>query len=137
MQLLYTFADAKNAVREFVLREGEREYAHPFDLVVAIARGGLVPGVMLSHALNLPLEIIHAKSYAGREAGELIIKAPDFDTTDKNILLVDDIYDTGATMRQCSSLFKKVTPFVLVTKQDIMSASLKVNANTWVEFEWE
>jgi hypoxanthine phosphoribosyltransferase len=51
--------------------------------------------------LKLRTDMIRAKSYKGKESGELKIRSDDFlqkDLNNENILIVDDIYDTGETL---------------------------------------
>ncbi|WP_397474883.1 phosphoribosyltransferase family protein [Pusillimonas sp.] len=65
-----------------------------FDAVVAIARGGLAPGVMASTALGLPL---YALSYdrAGRRVSWFTRQAPQ---AGSRVLLVEDIAGRGTTL---------------------------------------
>jgi len=51
--------------------------------------------------IKLRSDTIRAKSYKGKESGDLDIKVDDFlkiDLNNKNILIVDDILDTGETI---------------------------------------
>jgi hypoxanthine phosphoribosyltransferase len=51
--------------------------------------------------MKLRTDTIRAKSYKGKESGELNIRADDFlqiNLDKKNVLVVDDIYDTGETI---------------------------------------
>jgi uncharacterized protein len=74
-----------------------------FDRVVCIARGGLRVGDILSRIFDLPLAIIVAKSYDGdRGRGNLQISSQIAMTGDRlgsNILLVDDLVDSGTTLK--------------------------------------
>ena len=87
-----------------------------FDGIYAIPRGGLVPGVMLSHTLKLPFLV----------------------SPTKDCLLVDDISDTGNTLKgikhkkiACiyTSLWTKVKP-------DFWS-NVKDKKDSWIFFPWE
>lgn len=77
-----------------------------FDQIVCIARGGMFIGDSLSRIFNKPLAIISASSY--RAAGpttrdRLVISdriAMTTDTLGKRILLVDDLVDSGVTLRE-------------------------------------
>jgi xanthine phosphoribosyltransferase len=89
------------------------------DYVVGLTRGGLVPAVMLSHYLEVPMETLKVSLRDGGENGcesnlwmaedafgyvstEIIPRPADDITsnpaTRKNILIVDDINDSGATL---------------------------------------
>ena len=66
------------------------------DLVIGVDRGGLVPSVMLSHYLNVPHASVKVSLRDGGEC-ESLTWAPEMVLDGKNILLVDDINDSGAT----------------------------------------
>ena len=66
------------------------------DLIVGIARGGLLPALHLSHALDVPLECMHwstrdsgLTSYSGIVDEEI--------QSGKTVVFVDDINDSGKT----------------------------------------
>src|SRR3546814_8601135 len=65
-----------------------------FDAVVAIARGGMVPGLIASMGLSLPL---HALSYsrADRKVSWYTSQTPSIPS---KILLVEDIEGRGTTL---------------------------------------
>ena len=73
------------------------------DLIVSVNRGGLIPGVYLSHALNVPHLPMHYqtrdnKTIAGhkRNGWHIPGKPQNFDEGIK-VLLIDDINDSGKT----------------------------------------
>lgn len=67
------------------------------DRIVAIARGGLVPGVMLSHYFNVPCTALHWSKHdpEGRESNWWL--ADDAASGDVNMIVLDDACDTGHT----------------------------------------
>ena len=87
------------------------------DYIVGLTRGGLVPAVYMSHALDIPM---HSLEVSLRDGGDTesngwmaedafgyvsasTAPRPEGETTNdpslrKNILIVDDINDTGATL---------------------------------------
>ena len=72
------------------------------DMIISINRGGLVPGVYLSHALKVPHYPVHYQTrdfVPGKHAKNKWTFAfkPHSINHDKNVLLVDDINDTGKT----------------------------------------
>lgn len=77
-----------------------------FDLILCLARGGLRPGDILSRIFNLPLAILSTSSYreeAGRKQGELDIAHHISISKGKiagNVLLIDDLVDSGITLQQ-------------------------------------
>jgi len=74
-----------------------------FDSVVAIARGGLAPGLMASTALSLPL---HALSYdrAQRRVQWFSAESP---PPGSRVLLVEDIAGRGTTLTDCVDFLRR------------------------------
>ena len=68
------------------------------DFIVGIGRGGLVPGVYISHALQIPmLSIDHSSKVAGF-ADNLLHKVVQMRAAGSRMLFVDDINDSGGTI---------------------------------------
>lgn len=68
------------------------------DVIVGVARGGLPGAVALSHRLDASLEIIRADYYEGKEQQEEL-HVGDVELGEySNVLVFDDIVDTGETM---------------------------------------
>lgn len=73
-----------------------------YDVILCLARGGMLVGDILSRMLDLPLAVMVAKSYEGEEAGQVLlsdIAVIDPSLLKGNVLLVDDLLDTGATIQ--------------------------------------
>ncbi|MBI3385848.1 phosphoribosyltransferase [Candidatus Gottesmanbacteria bacterium] len=89
----------------------------PFDEIVAIARGGLTLGHLLSDYLNLPICSITIQSYTDiQKQGELRITAGlKAQIGGKRILLVDDIADTGKTLKRAIGYLKRFRPAKITT----------------------
>lgn len=68
------------------------------DYVVGITRGGLVPAQMISQYLNIPMNTIKVSMRDDDHCETNLWMAEDA-YTGKNILIVDDINDSGATMK--------------------------------------
>ncbi len=82
--------------------------------IVGITRGGLIPAVLISQYLNVPIHALHVSLRDGSECESNLWMAEDAlgpqsthrmdaeatvsGSTHKNILIVDDINDTGATL---------------------------------------
>ena len=80
-----------------------------YDLIIGISRGGLIPAVMLSHYLGVPLLPISysASDGAGDNKEQTNIEIlPSFDEGTK-ILIIDDICDTGNTLKRLHQCYKK------------------------------
>ncbi len=72
----------------------------PYDEIVAISRGGLALGHLLTDLLRIPISTISIQSYTDIQAqGELTIVLPlQKSIQDKRVLLVDDVADSGKTL---------------------------------------
>ena len=111
-QVIYTWLQFDNDIREIIrrLKESERK----FDGVWGPIRGGLIPAVVLSHALNLPF----------------LIKP----TADS--LVVDDIADTGKTLFFFRQNFI-VTLFYHKQSTVLPDIWVKEKTDQWIVFPWE
>ena len=87
-----------------------------FDTILCLARGGMRPGDILSRVFDKPLAIMSTSSYrmdAGTVQGHLDIAR--YITTPKGeiagrVLLVDDLADSGKTLRAVIDLLTKRYP---------------------------
>ena len=70
------------------------------DYIVGITRGGLLPAVMISQYFNVPCETLKVslRDHGGDNATESNLWMAEDAASGKNILIVDDINDTGATI---------------------------------------
>ncbi len=77
--------------------------------LIALARGGLVPATILSHKLNIPeLGVIGISSYTGEEQTSIRFYGARLFTQSRlprNILIVDDLVDTGLTLKAVKQSF--------------------------------
>ena len=84
--------------------------------VMGIARGGLIPAVMLSHKLGVPYTNL----------------------INPNTLIVDDICDSGVTIRDTPGVYTATLHYKksAIAKPTIY-ASLLLNENQWIQYPWE
>jgi len=80
--------------------------------IVAISRGGLSFGHILSDLLRVPIWTITIQSYTDIQTqGEIKITAKlQTSIEGKHILLVDDVSDSGKNVRASSRVFKRIGP---------------------------
>ena len=67
------------------------------DYIVGLTRGGLLPAVMISHYLDIPMQSLDVSLRDGGECTSNLGMAEDA-FAGKNILIVDDINDQGSTL---------------------------------------
>lgn len=71
------------------------------DYIVGLTRGGLIPAVMLSHYLDVPCQTLQVSLQDANGYESNLWMAEDafgYSGSSKNILIVDDINDNGATI---------------------------------------
>lgn len=82
--------------------------------VVAVMTGSLVMLADLIRRLNMPVRVslIRASSYrGGTSSGDLTIKEDMMlDITDRDVLVVDDIFDTGKTLKAVVACVQSMGP---------------------------
>ncbi len=81
----------------------------PIDEIIAISRGGLTLGHLLSDFLRIPISTISIQSYTDiqtRREVELTAKLQR-SVKDKHIALVDDVADSGKTLKRAVSYLKR------------------------------
>ena len=119
--------------------------------IVGISRGGLLPGVMMSHWLNKPFKPVKAALRDFPEWEDYLPRK-----TDERVLIVDDICDSGETFTRMKSYIKGPRlnqPLELPT--EVRFASLwwnnecdfephyyaqecaKDSEDIWIHFPWE
>jgi hypoxanthine phosphoribosyltransferase len=126
------------------------------DLIIPIIRGGLYPTHLLSYALNVrnifPIDISFYDKEVKRDNPVIISKVTDQElqstiSSFKNILIVDDLVDSGDTIREVSSIIKSVMveksniyTFALLHNRDSnidIDYYLRENFNNWIVFDWD
>ena len=108
------------------------------DKVVGISRGGLIPGVMLSHWLDAGFEPLEWQTRDGEFKDSA--KPYNFNKNLKGTIFVDDISDSGLTIKQIKELVPNSRWAVLHQKADIeleYTAQNLYNDDRWVVYPWE
>ena len=80
--------------------------------IVAIARGGLTFGHLCSDFLRIPIATITIQSYSDiQKRGTIKITEPlKTDLRGKDVLLVDDVADSGKTLKRATTYIKSFKP---------------------------
>ena len=132
--------DVNTLCREIVLDKFDP------NVIVGLSRGGLTPGVMMSHWMKKPFKTIKASLRDFPEWENYLPRK-----TDDKVLIVDDICDSGET-------FSRIREHINERKEngvDVRFATLwwnnecnftphyyvndiaKDSTNTWIMFPWE
>ena len=95
---------------EVMERFNNIQFDESFDIIVAIANGGIVPAGIINQRLNIDFQTIKINlrdPYQKPKFDEPQLLSPiDFDFRDKKILLVDDRIKTGSTIKLAKELMK-------------------------------
>ncbi|MCC8171644.1 MAG: phosphoribosyltransferase domain-containing protein [Parabacteroides sp.] len=110
---------------EVMKRFEEIRFDEPFDLIVAIANGGIIPAALLNQRLDVEMQLLKirlrdASQQPMYEAPRLLAPV-DFDYKGKTILLVDDRVKTGSTFQLALRLLEgaeKIKTFAVNGKAD-------------------
>ena len=120
----------------------------PFDALVAITRGGLVPAAIVARELDVrvieTISIVTRHDY--KTLGDLrVLKpiAPEVAKLDAEarILVVDDLVDTGATMKVVREMLPKAHVATVYAKplgRPLVDTFItEVSQDTWIYFPWD
>jgi xanthine phosphoribosyltransferase len=123
--------------------------AGPFEAVVCITRGGLVPAAIVARELNVRIiETICIASYQNyANEGEVkVLKgiAPEVASMrgqGKRVLIVDDLVDTGKTARVVRELLPAAhfaTVYAKPMGRPLVDTFItEVSQDTWIYFPWD
>ena len=117
----------------------------PFEAMVAITRGGLVPAAIVARELNIRLiETVSVKSYDHKNQGDIQILKPITDEVLRGrgkVLIVDDLVDTGATARVVRSMLPSAhfaTVYAKPLGRELVDTFVtEVSQDTWIYFPWD
>ena len=111
--------------KEVMQRFREITFQEQFNLIVAIANGGIIPAAILNQRLNLRMELLRINlrdpSQKPRFERPQLVSPIDFDIKGKTILLVEDRIKTGATVRFAIDLLheaREIKTFAVNGKAD-------------------
>ena len=140
-----------NDIESLIRNSNIKEKYGDVDLIVCVGSGGMVPGVIISKMINKPVVNIGVKSYAINNTQTF--KAEWYQnfkfkkSQHKKILVVDDINDSGYTLRSVNCYLmsqyfteKDVSYLTLYMKpRTIFTADYlqSVDDDTWLSFPWE
>ena len=138
------FGEATRALAAAVHDDGYRP-----DIVLAVARGGLLPAGAISYLLGVKnVFTMNVEFYTGvdRRLTMPVMLPPILDAVDikgERVLVVDDIADTGQTLRLvmdfCRDHVEEVRSAVLYAKPGsvVRCDYVWASADGWITFPWD
>jgi xanthine phosphoribosyltransferase len=121
----------------------------PFEAIVCITRGGLVPAAIVARELEVRvIETICIASYDYKKQGDLrVLKAiaPQVssigDGKGKGVLVIDDLTDTGKTAKMVRDILPNAHFAAIYAKPQgaplIDTFVTEVSQDTWIYFPWD
>ena len=113
----------------------------PFEAVVAITRGGLVPAAIVARELEIRLiDTVCLASYDDRLQGEMaVLKRVEGDGD--GWLIIDDLVDTGRTAKLVREMLPKAhfaTIYAKPAGRPLVDTFItEVSQDTWILFPWD
>jgi xanthine phosphoribosyltransferase len=123
--------------------------AGPFQAIVTVTRGGLVPAAIVARELGIRLiETVCVESYSHQTQGDLkLVKSVSADIVrigggdGKGVLIVDDLVDTGKTAKIVRDLLPKAhfaTVYAKPMGRPMVDTFItEVSQDTWIFFPWD
>lgn len=111
-----------------------------FDHIVGIYRGSLPMAVHISNVFEVPMSIVGFQTRDGKDTEPYMIKTGKAPT---QILVVDDIYDSGYTMKSVIQFLShystdRIQGFCLFGKENKLNVSYaNEHDGSWIVFPWE
>ncbi|HWL05640.1 MAG TPA: xanthine phosphoribosyltransferase [Xanthobacteraceae bacterium] len=121
--------------------------AGPFEAIVCVTRGGLVPAAIVARELDIRLiETICIVSYQGQvQQSELSVLKGVAESLSsgggERVLIVDDLVDTGKTARVVRNILPKAhfaTVYAKPMGRPLVDTFItEVSQDTWIFFPWD
>ena len=132
MHVLLSAEQIQSSVNRLAAEIREREAGRPLT-VIAVMTGSIIFLADLIRKLEMPLRVgvIQARSYLGTERGALSVNADMLpEVAGRDVLVIDDIFDTGHTLLEVLSFLDELSPrsvrtAVLVLKQGKQRVALR------------
>ena len=119
------------------------------DCIVTLGRGGMIPGTIIAYRLGIRKIYnygVHSYNDDNEPSHVRVYQEPDFnELTDKKVLVIDDLSDTGATIEYVNKhLINNKCSVCVGTLYIKKDTKLKPQyyvrefcSNTWLNFPWD
>lgn len=148
MTVLFEKSQIEKRIHEIATQISNRHKNEHIPIVlVCVLNGGFMFYSKLTeqlHPLDPECDFIKVKSYEGKERNKLEIKLmPTTNVKGKHVYIIDDIYDSGVTMKSLKEMFLELEPasvsVVTLIKRSINEINMPLNSiygfevkNEWV-----
>ena len=115
----------------------------PFEGIVAVTRGGLVPAAIVARELELRvIETACLASYRDKDKGNVeVMKSATMAGDGAGWLIIDDLVDTGDTARELRRMMPKAhfaTVYAKPAGRPLVDTFVtEVSQDTWIYFPWD
>ena len=115
----------------------------PWQGLIAITRGGMVPATVVARELDIRLiDTVCISSYDDRSQGRLnVLKRADGSGEGEGWLIVDDLVDTGVTAKAVRAMLPKAhfaTVYAKPAGRPLVDTFVtEVSQDTWILFPWD
>jgi len=113
-----------------------------FTAIVAVSRGGLVPAAIIARELNIRvLDSICVASYQHDKQGSLSVLKDASLADSEQLLIVDDLVDTGETAKALRERFPKARFVTVYAKPQgkplVDNYVTDIEQDTWIQLPWD
>ncbi|KUJ95625.1 MAG: xanthine phosphoribosyltransferase [Desulfonauticus sp.] len=113
----------------------------PFERIIAIARGGLVPAAIIARELEIRIvDTVCVASYDWQTQGETKI-LKEVQAQGENWLIIDDLVDTGKTAQIVRDMLPRAhfaTVYAKPSGRPVVDTYItEVSQDTWILFPWD
>ena len=141
MQILFTDSEIQNKLEDIASQINSKISSTPPVLICVLNGAFMFFSDLVKKVYECEIDFIRVKSYEGITQGQLTI-TKDIETViaDKDVYIVDDIYDSGNTMNFITNRLKafgpkSITPITLFAKEnkpDDLIYGFKLENETWI-----
>lgn len=111
-----------------------------FDLIVAVANGGIIPAAILNQRLGLDIQLLklNLRDPQQKQLYEKpqLLEPVTFEVSDKRILLVEDRVKTGTTLNFAKSMLEEMGAKSVTTFAVNGNADIALYNETCFRFPW-
>ena len=114
-----------------------------FKGIIAVTRGGLVPAAIVARELDMRLiDTVCVSSYKEKSRGDVeFLKNKTMAQDGENWLIVDDLVDTGETIKALRPILPKAHYATVYAKPagrgQVDTFITEVSQDTWIYFPWD